>query len=34
MHTELSLDLTTPGEGYVLIIRKELEDQVKDGQLR
>lgn len=27
-------DLTTPGEGYVLIIRKELVDQVKDGQLR
>lgn len=27
-------DLTTPGEGYVLIIRKELVDLLTDGQLR
>jgi AraC-like DNA-binding protein len=27
-------ELTTPGEGYVLIIRKELVDGLTDGQLR
>lgn len=27
-------ELTTPGEGYVLIIRKELVDRLKDDQLR
>jgi AraC-like DNA-binding protein len=27
-------DLTSPGEGYVLILRKELVDQIKDRQLR
>jgi AraC family transcriptional regulator, transcriptional activator of pobA len=27
-------ELTTPGEGYVLIIRKELVDRLTDGQLR
>jgi AraC family transcriptional activator of pobA len=27
-------DLTTPGEGYVLIVRKELVDGLTDGELR
>ena len=27
-------DLTTPGEGYVLIVQKELVDRLTDGQLR